>query len=148
MRIAAVCEPGRSGLAALAEAIAEAATPGQKTELTVVAIVPQAAGPRCCGVSVTAYNRAVRDDAAAELDEAAQLLGRDAEDTTFVLLLEGRDPPLREWVVHRGFDLVLLPARRRAQRAPGHPAMRRLRHLANVEVRIVKAPTRPVAPTS
>ncbi len=146
LRIAAVFEPGKSGAAVLAEAATLGAS--EPTDLTVVAIVPQVTGPRCCGVSPSAYNSAVRDDAAAELDQAAQVLGRHAKDATLVLLLEGRDPPLPEWILQSGFALVLLPARRRIQRAPSHPAMRRPRHLTNVEVRIVKAPTRPPLPTS
>ncbi len=139
LRIVAVFEPGASGAAVLAQAATLGAS--QPIDLTVVAIVAQATGPHCCGASPIAYNRAVRDAAAAELHQAAQLLGPDAENARFVLLLDGRHPPLPAWVGHNAFDLVLLPARRRVPRAPAHPAMRRLRHLPDVEVRIVKAPT-------
>src|ERR1700693_5104475 len=89
--VAVLFEPGRTGTAALEEASAFAAASG--SELTVVVTAPQAAQPRCCGASPEAYNRAVRDEAASELREAAHLLPDTAQSTRFTLLVEGRDPP-------------------------------------------------------
>ena len=137
MRVAAVFEPSRAGVAMLAEATALHAS--RLTELTVVVIVPQASSPHRCGASPRAFNDAVRDAAAQDLHRAALLLGHNAEDVSLVLLLEGKDPPLHEWVQHQGIGLVLLPARRRVRRTPRHPAMRRLRDLTEAEVRIVSA---------
>jgi hypothetical protein len=79
-RIAVLFEPGRRGVAALARASELAAAPG--VELTVVALAPQASGPRC-GASNDAYNCAASDEAAAELRQAAELLGPLAERTRF-----------------------------------------------------------------
>jgi hypothetical protein len=134
-RIAVVFEPGASGGAALRQAAALGAMPGR--ELTVVGIAPQATGPDRCGPSPDAYNCAVRDEVAQELREATALLGRVAEDITVRLLVEGSDPPLENWVAQGGFDIVLLPARRRFLRSLGHPAVRRLQRLTDAEVRVV-----------
>jgi hypothetical protein len=131
-----VFEPGASGRAALAQAAAFAAVPA--SELTVVAIAPQATSLRC-GPSPDAYNRAVRDAVAKELLEATALLGSVAEDITVKLLVEGSDLPLEKWVVQGGFDVVLLPARRRVLGSRDHPAARRLRRFTDADVRVVGA---------
>jgi len=137
-RIAVVLEPGRSGAAALAQATALAASPA--AELTVVAIAPKAIGCRCCGgPSPYAYNCAVRDDVAQELDDAAVRLDLAARDIKVKLLVEGSDPPLEEWVVHSQIDLVLLPAHWRALRSRSHPAARLLRRATGADVRIVRS---------
>jgi hypothetical protein len=137
--IAVVLEPGRSGAAALAQATALAASPG--AELTVVAVAPNAVGCRCCGgPSPYAYNCAVRDDVAQELHDAAARLDCGARDVKVKLLVEGRDPPLEEWVVQSGVDLVLLPARWRVLRSRSHPAAQLLRRLTDASVRVVRAP--------
>jgi hypothetical protein len=135
LRVAAVFEPSRAGVAVLAEATALHRS--RPTELTIVVTVPQASSPHRCGASPRAYNCAVRDAGAADLHRAARLLGHDAEG--LVLLLERQDPPLHEWVLQNGIDLVLLPARRRVRRTPRHPASRRLRDRTEAEVRIVPA---------
>jgi hypothetical protein len=138
-RIAVVLEPGRSGAAALTQATALAASPG--AELTVVAVAPKAIGCRCCGgPSPYAYNCAVRDDVAQDLHDAAARLDRGAQDINVKLLVEGRDPPLEEWVAQSRVDLVLLPARWRPLRRPDHPAARLLRRLTDASVRVVRAP--------
>jgi hypothetical protein len=141
--VAVLFEPGRTGTAALEEASTFAAASG--SELTVVVTAPQAPQPRCCGASPDAYNCAVRDEAASELREAAHLLPDTAQSTRFTLLVEGRDPPLRAWVAQHGFELVLLPARRRLLRSPGHPALRKLRRVVGASVRLVASPKRPAA---
>ncbi len=145
-RIAVVLEPGRSGAAALGQAAALAAMPD--SELTVVAIAPQATGPRCCGPSPDAFNCAVRDEVANDLEKAAELIGSTSEAANFRLLVEGSDPPLETWVAQGGFDVVLLPARRRVLRPWGHPAERPLRRCADVDVHIVGASPRRSGSTS
>jgi hypothetical protein len=140
-------EPGRSGAEALAQASAIAEQ--SSAELKVVVLAPQAPVPRCCGASPAAYNCAVRDEAAAELDEAARLLGwRRAGRTSFEVLVEGRDPPLPTWIAQRRCDLVLLPARRRVLRTRGHPAARALRRSTQAEIREVSGRTEPHRPRS
>jgi hypothetical protein len=141
--VAILFEPGRTGTAALEEASAFAAASG--SELTVVVTAPQAPQPRCCGASPDAYNCVVRDEAASELRDAAHLLNDTEQSARFTLLVEGRDPPLRAWVAEHGFELVLLPARRRLLRSPGHPALRSLRRVMGAGVRVVASPTRAAA---
>jgi hypothetical protein len=137
VRVAAVFEPSRAGVAVLAEATALHAS--RLTELTVVVMVPQASSPHRCSPSPRAFNDAVRDAATADLHRAARLLGHNAEDASLLLLLEGQDLPLHEWVLQNGIDLVLLPARRGVRRTPRHPATRRLRDRTEAQVRIVPA---------
>jgi hypothetical protein len=136
-RVAVVFEPGRNGGAAITQAAVLASSPAY--ELTVVAIAPQANGPRCCGPSPDAYNCAVRDDVAKDLHEATAQLGSFADDITVKLLIEGSDLPLERWVAEGGFDLVLLPGRRRVLRPRGHPAARLLRRFTDADVRVVRA---------
>jgi hypothetical protein len=90
--------------------------------LTVVGVAPQVArGPRC-GYSPDAYNGAVRDAAVQELAQARARLGDVGRRSRFELLVEGKDLPLEDWSASAGFDLAVLPARRRPLRSPGHPA--------------------------
>ena len=97
-------------------------------------------GCRCCGgPSPYAYNCAVRDDVAQELDDAAVRLDLAARDIKVKLLVEGSDPPLEEWVVHSQIDLVLLPAHWRVLRSRSHPAARLLRRATGADVRIVRS---------
>jgi hypothetical protein len=106
--------------------------------LTVVGVAPRAPnGPACCG-SALEFNAAIRQSVADELDEARQRLGSAAGRTNYVLLVEGEDPPLKDWIAARGYDLILLPARRRLLRTPGHPAAARLRGITGAEVRVVQ----------
>ncbi len=101
------------------------------TSLTTVGRVDVRAG-----VSAGAYNSAVRDTVAAGLRTASQRVGSRTPNLSFVLLVDGVDPPLADWVAEREIQTVLLPRRRRLLNA-GHPAARALGQIAGVEVRIV-----------
>jgi hypothetical protein len=138
-RVAVLFERGRNGASALCEASELAARSG--AELTVIVLASQVTASRRCGGSPEAYNCAVLDAASSELHDAAHDPSvRDG--TRFRMLIEGHDPPLKTWLAQGGFDLMLLPSRRRVLRSPGHPAARGLRQLARCDVRVVTAPTR------
>jgi hypothetical protein len=137
-RVAVLHEPGQTGAAALD--LARELDLQQGAAVTVVAVAPSApSGPRCGG-SALEFNAAVRDAVADELDQARTRLGHAAGRTSYVLLVEGEDPPLQEWMAAQRFDVVLLPARRRLLRAPGHPAEARLRGITDAEVRVIRRP--------
>ena len=109
----------------------------EQAALTVVAVAPQApSGPRC-GNSALEYNEAVADSVARDLDRARDRLAGAAERAAFVLLVDGADQTLEQLAQSGGFDLVLLPARRRPLRAAGHPKASRLARVAGAEIRIV-----------
>jgi nucleotide-binding universal stress UspA family protein len=134
-RILVLYERGRAGAAAidLARDLAELGD----AMLTVVSVAPQApSGPRC-GNSALEYNEAVADSVARDLDWARQRLGGAAEHAAFVLLVDGADQTLEQFARSGGFDLVLLPARRRPLRAASHPEASRLQRVGGAEVRIV-----------
>jgi nucleotide-binding universal stress UspA family protein len=134
-RVLVLCEQGRAGAAAIDQArhLAELGN----AALTVVAVAPQApSGPRC-GNSAVEYNEAVAESVARDLDRARERLGDAAERAVCVLLIEGADQTLEQLAQSGGFDLVLLPARRRPLRAPSHPEASRLRRMAGAEIRIV-----------
>jgi nucleotide-binding universal stress UspA family protein len=136
-RILVLCEHGRSGAAAidLARRVAELG----KAMLTVVAVAPQApSGPRC-GNSAIEYNQAVAESVARDLDWARERLAGAAECAEFLLLIDGADQTLEQLARSGGFDLVLLPARRRPLRAAGHPEASRLGRIGGAEIRIVAA---------
>jgi hypothetical protein len=133
-RIAVLFERGRTGAAALEQAAALASR--SCADLTVIVLVPQAAASHRCGPSPSAYNCAVLDEARLELREAARLVPESAREARFRLLTEGTDPPLNAWVAGERFDVVVLPARRRLLRSPGHPAVRALRRLGGCQVRL------------
>jgi hypothetical protein len=135
-RVAVLFESGRGGVAALEEASELAER--WEAELTVVVIAPQVSGGDRCGPSPTDYNAAVRDAAAAELQQAVDLVARAGHVTSLALLVEGRDPPLAAWLTSHGFTTVLLPARRRILRAPDHPASARVRR-AGCRVHVITA---------
>jgi len=127
-------EHGRAGAAAidLARELAE----GRNATLTVVGIAPQApSGP--CGNSAVDYNEAVADSVAHDLEQARERLGASAACAAFVLLVDGVDQTLEQLTRSGGFDLVLLPGRRRPLRAARHPEASRLEHVARAEIRIV-----------
>jgi hypothetical protein len=106
--------------------------------LTVVSVVPQApSGPRCGG-SALEYNSAVCQTVAEELERARAALGEAAAHATFKMLIEGVDPPLEVWSAAAGFDLILLPARRRPLRSLKHPHAARLSRQTGAEVRIIE----------
>jgi nucleotide-binding universal stress UspA family protein len=135
-RVLVLCEHSRAGDATidLARDLAETTD----AALTLVGLAPQApSGPRC-GNSAVEYNEAVADSVARDLDRARERLGPAAGSTTFVLLIEGADQTLEQFAHSGGFDLVLLPARRRLLRSGAHhPEAARLRVSAGAEIRIV-----------
>jgi nucleotide-binding universal stress UspA family protein len=134
-RVLVLCEHGRAGAAAIDQArnLAELGN----AALTVVAVAPQApSGPRC-GNSAVEYNEAVAESVARDLDRARERLGGAAERAAFLLLIEGADQTLEQLAQSGGFDLVLLPARRRPLRAASHPEASRLGRIAGAEIRIV-----------
>jgi universal stress protein family protein len=141
-RILVLFEPGRAGTAAIdcARRLAE----NDQSTVTVVSVVPQAATGSRCGGSALEYNTMLRETAASELEHARERLGEMADRTAFELLVEGADPPLEAWSVAAGFDLILLPARRRPLRAPTHGAAAALRR-TGAEVRVVDPRTRSVS---
>jgi len=136
-RVVVLCEPGRTGLAALD--LAGRLVGDDGSVLTVVGVAPQHTRI-CCGAgSPTDYNRAVCKAADAELRRAREFLGRAGNRASFKLLVQDKDPPLAAWIDAAGFDVVLLPARRRPLRSAKHPAADQLRRSTSAEVRIVEA---------
>jgi hypothetical protein len=136
-KVLVLYEHGRAGAAVidLARDLAE----DESAALTIVAIAPQApSGPRC-GNSALEYNEVVADSVAHDLEQARERLGpAAAAGAAFVLLVEGADQTLEQFVRSGGFELVLLPGRRRPFRAPRHPEAARLRLTAGAEIRIVE----------
>jgi hypothetical protein len=128
-----VYQRGRGGAAALTEGAGLLAS--SAAMLTVVTFAPQDIHPGCT-VYADPYNAAVREQARIELEEARRLLGVLGAEAHYERLVEGRDPPLGEWVAFNGFDLVLLPARRLAS-GPAHATARWLRRSGNCEVRVL-----------
>jgi nucleotide-binding universal stress UspA family protein len=134
-RVLVLCEHSRAGAAAidLARELAEL----EEASVTVVAIAPQApSGPRC-GNSATEYNAVVAESVVEDLERAQERLAGAARRAKFVLLVDGADQTLEQFARSGGFDLVLLPARRRPLRGPYHPEAQRLEHIAGAEIRIV-----------
>jgi hypothetical protein len=129
-------EPGRNGSRALDCAVVLSRE--LQAELTVVATAPQAP-PSCCAGSAVAFNGAVREAVADDLCHAADQIAGLQVDARFELLVEGRDPPLEQFLAERGVELVLLPARHSMPGTRRHPAARRLRRLPGCEVRLVNA---------
>jgi len=137
LRMAVVLEPGRRGAATIAYAAALGATTG--SELTVVALAPMVGTVcrSCGGVSARAYNCAVRDDVADELQKAVASLTAITPRIKSRLLVEGTDPPLERWIPQGRFDLVVLPSRWRLFHSHRHPAARRLRRHTDATIRVV-----------
>jgi nucleotide-binding universal stress UspA family protein len=134
-RVLVVYEPARE--TAVAIELARRLIEREHAALTVLSVVPQApSGPRCGG-SAFEYNWALRASAERELEQARAALGEHAAHANFELLVEGIDPPLAEWCAASGFDLILLPARRRPLRSLKHPDAARLRRHTAAEIRIV-----------
>jgi hypothetical protein len=133
-RILVLFEPGGAGKAAIdcARHLAE----HEPSAVTVVSVAPQTPIAPRCGCAPVDLNAAIRDAAADELEQAREQLRELGDRAAFNLLIEGADPPLETWSAAVGFDLILLPARRRPLRAPNHPAAAVLRRTA-AEVRIV-----------
>jgi len=141
-RVLVLYEQGRAGVATidLARELAER----ENVDLTVVGVAPQApSGPRC-GNSATEYNQVVADSVGRDLEQARARLGQAAERAAFVLLIDGADQTLEQLAGSGGFDLVLLPARRRPlSRGARHPDAARLRLTVGAEVRIVEPASQP-----
>jgi hypothetical protein len=137
-RVLALFEPGRRGSAAV-DLARDVVGPDPRA-LTVVCIAPQdtaARCGRCCGSDPTAFNRAVAESTAEDLDAARTRLGQLADRVTFTALVEGVDPPFDKWVAAREFELVLLPARWGLFGRARHPEADRLRAGSFAEVRVV-----------
>jgi nucleotide-binding universal stress UspA family protein len=128
-------EHGRGGAAAIdvARNLAEL----ENATLTIVGVAPQAPSGSRCGGSALEYNEVVADSVARDLDRARERLGAAADGSAFVLLAEGADQTLEQFAQSGGFDLVLLPGRRRPFRAAGHPEASRLERVAGAKIRVV-----------
>jgi nucleotide-binding universal stress UspA family protein len=141
-RVLVLYEDSRAGAAAidLARDLVETAN----AEITVVGLAPQFASGSRCGGSATEYNEVVADSVAQDLEHARLRLGG-AAGAGFVVLVEGADQTLEQFVRAGGFDLVLLPAHWRPLRKPGHPAASKLSRVSRAEIRIVEpaSPKRP-----
>ena len=136
-RVLVLYEPGRTGSAALD--LAGRLVGGDGSALAVVTVAPQDIRI-CCGAgSAIDYNRAVCDAADAELRRARELLGHVGNRALLKLLVQDEDPPLAAWIAAGGFDVVLLPARRRPLRSAKHPAADQLRKSTTAEIRVVDA---------
>lgn len=132
-RVLVVLAPGEDEDSALAHARQIVEESG--AELTVAALAPQDTGRAGCVVGTTAYNQAVRDDAAGEIEHAQQLLGALDPPARFKLLVGGRDPDLPTWAAEQAFDLILLCARRRLVGARTRRLARGLRRATQADVR-------------
>ena len=134
-RVLVLCEHSRAGAAAidLARELASSRTRRSRSW-------PSRRGRRReprCGNSAIEYNEAVADSVVQDLERARERLAGAAPRATFVLLQDGADQTLEQFAGSGGFDLVLLPARRRPLRGAYHPEAHRLEHLAGAEIRIV-----------
>jgi nucleotide-binding universal stress UspA family protein len=135
-RVLVLYEPGRAGIAALD--LARKLVIRDGASLTVVSVVSQASTGTCGASSALAYNRAVADSVADDLEKAREHLGVLADAASFRLLVQGQGPSLEDFAAAGRFDLVLLPGHRRPLRAASHPDAKRLRMLRRAEVRIVE----------
>jgi hypothetical protein len=139
-RVLVVFEPGRSGAAALE--LARELVARQGAALTVVSVAPQGMSGARCGNSALDYNLAIQDSVGADLDHARACLGEFGARASYELLLDGVWPSLDEFAAAGRFGLVLLPARRRPMRAPGHPGAERLRRATGAEIQVIAPPPR------
>jgi nucleotide-binding universal stress UspA family protein len=133
-RILVLFESGRAGTAAID--FARQLAVHDRSTVTVVTVVPQATMAPRCGCGPTDLNAMVRDAAADELEQAQEQLYEIGDRAAFVPLIEGTDPPLHEFVAAAGFELIVLPARRRPLRSTKHPAAAALSR-TGAEVQIV-----------
>lgn len=138
-RVVVVHESGAAGAAALD--IARELYLHENAALTVVGVAPKAPSGCRCGGSAVEFNAFLRETVADELEAARERLGHAGGRTDYVLLVDGEAPTLEEWIAAGGYDLILLPERRRLLRPAGHPAAARLRGVTGAEVRVV--PRRP-----
>jgi nucleotide-binding universal stress UspA family protein len=134
-RVLVVFEPARSGAAALE--LARELLERQGATLTVVSVAPQGMSGARCGNSALDYNLAIQKLVTDDLDHARALLEEFGARASYQLLIDGVSPSLDEFAAAGGFDLVLLPARRRPLRAPGHPAAKPLRRATGAEIQVI-----------
>jgi len=134
-RVLAVCEPGRGGAAVIE--LARELVERQGATLTVVSVAPQGVSGARCGNSALDYNLALRDSVAEDLNHARARLGEFGARASYELLIERASPSLEEFAADGRFDLVLLPARRRPLREPGHPAAERLQLTTGAEIQVI-----------
>ena len=136
-RVLLLYESTDSGRAALREA-AELSEAG--AELTVVTLAPQAKPLRIArgggGGGTGPYNRAVREEAEEDLEQARGLLGAVADRTTLLVLVGNPRPRFIEWVCTGGFATVLLPHRRFVR--GGSVYAKALRQGTPAQVRVVR----------
>jgi hypothetical protein len=142
-RVLVLFECGRGGDAALELAAAQALA--QPTALTVVCVAPQGMSGSRCGNSALEYNQVVAESTAEDLRSARQRLADLGVTASYELLIEGADRSpvpfrvLADFAAAGGFELVLLPARRRQLRTRSHPAAGALSRVAGAEIRVVDA---------
>ena len=134
-RMLVVFEPGRSGAAALE--LARDLVEREGATLTVVGVAPQGMSGARCGNSAHDYNLAIQDSVAEDLDHARAWLEEFGARASYELLIDRVPPSLDDFAAAGRFDLVLLPARRRPMRAPGHPAAERLRRATGVDIQVI-----------
>jgi nucleotide-binding universal stress UspA family protein len=134
-RVLAVFEPGRGGAAVIERA--RELVERQGATLTVISVAPQGVSGARCGNSALDYNLALQDSVAEDLDQARAWLGEFGTRTSYELLIERVSPSLDEFAASGSFDLVLLPARRRPLRKPGHPAAKRLQLTTGAEIQVI-----------
>jgi hypothetical protein len=134
-RVLLVFEPGRSGAAALE--LARELVERQGATLTVVSVVPQGMSGVRCGNSAIDYNLAIQASVAGDLDHARVWLEALGACASYELLIDRVSPSLDEFAAAGRFDLVLLPARRRPMRAPGHPVAEPLRRATGAEIQVI-----------
>jgi nucleotide-binding universal stress UspA family protein len=134
-RVLVVFEPARSGAAALE--LARKLVERHGATLTVVSVAPQGMSGARCGNSPVDYNLAIQDSVAGDLDHARAWLEEFGVGASYELLIDGVSPSLDELAAAGRFDLVLLPARRRLMRAPGHPAAARLLRATGAEIHVI-----------
>lgn len=136
-RVLVLYEQGPSGSRAIDHA--RELMHAQGGQLTVVTVVTKDTRVRGTGVSARDYNDAVRDSAGRDLDEARRLLGSLAERSVFEVVVEAGKTSLASWAVDGGFDVILLPARRRLFSRQAHPVASALRGSTAADVRVVGA---------
>lgn len=151
LRVLAVYERGASGSRVVDQArelmqahgegptVVTPAPRDTRVRMTVVTLAPRDTRVRGTGVSARDFNEAVRDSAQRELDEARLLFGSLAERVAFDVVFEGGDASLARWAADGGFDVILLPARRRLFSRKGHPLAAALRESTAADVRVVGA---------
>ncbi len=134
-RVLVVFEPGRSGVAALE--LARELIERQGATLTVVGVAPQGMSGARCGNSALDYNLAIQKVVTEDLGHARASLEEFGAHASYQLLIDGVSPSLDEFAAAGGFDLVLLPGRRRPMRAPGHPAAKPLGRATSAEIQVI-----------